>query len=210
MLHVSLRQLSYFVAAARHGSTLQAALALHVSQPSISHAIATLEAHWGEKLFHRIHAQGLELTTAGARRSALAQALLATLPPQDRKNLEYGELEFFHTNEYKMGFGMVIAPSKTLKKRGHTLRVKTTLGGEVNIYEIDTKAGTVEKQNFWIRRYTPPYTDKNLQRVDGDLISKTLLFKPFKDEQPDLAKAQSELAVMAAQIAALRKFRQKK
>lgn len=76
MLHISLRQLSYFVAAARHGSTLQAALALHVSQPSISHAIATLEAHWGEKLFHRIHAQGLELTTAGARRSALAQALL--------------------------------------------------------------------------------------------------------------------------------------
>lgn len=131
------------------------------------------------------------ITAAKKGHQGLAQALLATLPPQDRKNLEYGELEFFHTNEYKMGFGMVIAPSKTLKKRGHTLRVKTTLGGEVNIYEIDTKAGTVEKQNFWIRRYTPPYTDKNLQRVDGDLISKTLLFKPFKDEQPDLAKAQS-------------------
>lgn len=77
MLHISLRQLSYFVAAARHGSTRQAALALHVSQPSISNAITELEAHWGEKLFHRIHAQGLELTTAGARRSALAQALLA-------------------------------------------------------------------------------------------------------------------------------------
>ena len=76
MLHISLRQLSYFVAAARHGSTRQAANALHVSQPSISHAIAELEAHWGEKLFHRIHAQGLELTTAGTRRSALAQALL--------------------------------------------------------------------------------------------------------------------------------------
>lgn len=77
MLHISLRQLSYFVAAARHGSTLQAAQALHVSQPSISNAIAVLEAHWGEKLFHRIHAQGLELTTAGARRSAMAQAVLA-------------------------------------------------------------------------------------------------------------------------------------
>lgn len=76
MLHISLRQLHYFVAAARHGSTSQAATALHVSQPSISNAIAQLEAHWGEKLFHRIHAQGLELTTAGSRRSALAQALL--------------------------------------------------------------------------------------------------------------------------------------
>ncbi|MCR4540137.1 hypothetical protein NUV89_17220 [Pseudomonas sp. 18.1.10] len=130
------------------------------------------------------------ITAAKKGHQGLTQALLATLPPQDRKNLEYGELEFFHTNEYQMGFGMVIAPSQTLKKRGHTLRVKTTLGGEVNIYEIDTKAGTVEKQNFWIRRYTPPYTDKNLHQVDGDVISKTVLFKPFKDEQPDLAKAQ--------------------
>lgn len=130
------------------------------------------------------------ITAAKKGHQGLTQALLATLPPQDRKNLEYGELEFFHTNEYKMGFGMVIAPSQTLKKRGHTLRVKTTLGGEVNIYEIDTKAGTVEKQNFWIRRYTPPYTDKNLHQVDADVISKTVLFKPFKDEQPDLSKAQ--------------------
>lgn len=77
MLHVSLRQLDYFVAAARHGSTLRAAEALHVSQPSISQAIAGLESHWGERLFHRIHAQGVELTTAGQRRFALAQAVLA-------------------------------------------------------------------------------------------------------------------------------------
>ncbi|WP_242551657.1 hypothetical protein [Pseudomonas sp. Marseille-Q1929] len=130
------------------------------------------------------------ITAAKKGHQGLTQALLATLPPQDRKNLEYGELEFFHTNEYKMGFGMVIAPSETLKRRGHTLRVKTTLGGEVNIYEIDTKAGTVEKQNFLIRRYTPPYTDKKLREEHGDIIHKTVLFKPFKDEQPDLAKAQ--------------------
>ena len=130
------------------------------------------------------------ITAAKKGHQGLTQALLATLPPQDRKNLEYGELEFFHTNEYKMGFGMVIAPSETLKRRGHTLRVKTTLGGEVNIYEIDTKAGTVEKQNFLIRRYTPPYTDKKLREEHGDIIHKTVQFKPFKDEQPDLAKAQ--------------------
>lgn len=77
MLRISLRQLAYFVAAARHGSTLRAAEALHVSQPSISHAIAELESHWEERLFHRHHAQGLELTAAGARRCERAQALLA-------------------------------------------------------------------------------------------------------------------------------------
>lgn len=130
------------------------------------------------------------ITAAKKGHQGLAQALLATLPVQDRKNLEYGAVEFFHTNEYKMGFGMLVAPSETLKRRGHTLRVKTTLGGEVNIYEIDTKGGTVKKQNFLIRRYTPPYTDKKLREEDGDPIHKTVQFKPFKDEQPDLAKAQ--------------------
>ncbi len=76
MIRASLRQLSYFAAAARLGSTLAAARALHVSQPSVSHAIAELENHWGETLFHRLHAQGLELTTAGSRRFERVQVLL--------------------------------------------------------------------------------------------------------------------------------------
>ncbi len=76
MVKVTLRQLSYFAAAARHGSTLSAARSLHVSQPSVSHAIAELEDHWGEPLFHRRHAQGLELTAAGRRRFEQVQVLL--------------------------------------------------------------------------------------------------------------------------------------
>ncbi|GAB3626472.1 LysR family transcriptional regulator [Pandoraea terrae] len=76
MIHFTLRQLAYFVAAARHGSTARAARAENVSQPSISHAIAELEAQWGEALFLRIHAQGIELTAAGRRRLAQAQRVL--------------------------------------------------------------------------------------------------------------------------------------
>ena len=48
MIRVTLRQLEYFVAAARHGGAARAAESLNVSQPSISKAIADLEALWGE------------------------------------------------------------------------------------------------------------------------------------------------------------------
>jgi DNA-binding transcriptional LysR family regulator len=77
MIRVTLRQLEYFVAAARYGGAARAAAALNVSQPSISKAIADLEALWGEPLFVRLHARGLELTAAGAARHREAHALLA-------------------------------------------------------------------------------------------------------------------------------------
>ncbi|MDB5730765.1 MAG: LysR substrate-binding protein [Variovorax sp.] len=76
MIHLNLRQLEYFVAAARHGGGARAAVALGVSQPSISKAITDLEALWGEPLFVRLHARGLELTAAGVLRHREAHALL--------------------------------------------------------------------------------------------------------------------------------------
>jgi DNA-binding transcriptional LysR family regulator len=48
MIHFSLRQLEYLVAAAHYGGAARAAQALHVSQPSISKAISDLESLWGE------------------------------------------------------------------------------------------------------------------------------------------------------------------
>jgi DNA-binding transcriptional LysR family regulator len=76
MIHFSLRQLEYLVAAAHHGGAARAAQALHVSQPSISKAIAELEALWDERLFVRLHARGLELTAAGTARVRQARAVL--------------------------------------------------------------------------------------------------------------------------------------
>ena len=64
-MQINLRQLEYFAAAAHHGGAARAAQALNVSQPSISKAIADLEALWGEALFVRLHARGMELTAAG-------------------------------------------------------------------------------------------------------------------------------------------------
>ncbi|MEO6986218.1 MAG: LysR family transcriptional regulator [Paralcaligenes sp.] len=85
MIKVTLRQLEYFVAAARHGSTVKAAHALNVSQPSISHAIGELEALWDEKLFYRLHAQGMELSASGKLRYKQAQNVL-----QEVQNLDVG------------------------------------------------------------------------------------------------------------------------
>jgi DNA-binding transcriptional LysR family regulator len=71
-LHYSLRQLRYFVVTAEALSFTAAAKKLHISQPSISTALADLEASFGVQLFIRHHASGLSLTQAG--RDMLGQA----------------------------------------------------------------------------------------------------------------------------------------
>jgi len=76
-MQFTLKHLRYFAAAAEHGSVTAAARAIHVSQPSISEAIAHLEDLFELKLFVRHHAQGLSLTPAGQRFLLEARSLLA-------------------------------------------------------------------------------------------------------------------------------------
>ncbi|MDE1181823.1 LysR family transcriptional regulator [Paraburkholderia sp.] len=71
-LRYSLRQLRYFVVTAEVLSFTAAARRLHISQPSISTALAELETSFGVQLFIRHHASGLSLTQAG--RDMLGQA----------------------------------------------------------------------------------------------------------------------------------------
>lgn len=75
-MQFTLKQLSYFIAAGEAGSILRAAETIHVSQPSISNAIAHLEDVFQVQLFIRHHAQGMSLTTAGAQIMERAKALL--------------------------------------------------------------------------------------------------------------------------------------
>jgi DNA-binding transcriptional LysR family regulator len=76
-MQFTLKQLRYFTAAAERGSVTAAARAIHVSQPSISEAIAHLEDGFDLQLFVRHHAQGLSLTPAGQRFLLEARSLLA-------------------------------------------------------------------------------------------------------------------------------------
>lgn len=61
----TLRQLSYFIAAAETGSITLASKRANISQPAISTAISHIERELDVQLFLRHHAQGLSLTPAG-------------------------------------------------------------------------------------------------------------------------------------------------
>ena len=66
-LRFTLRQLEYFIAAGEAGSIALAAEKVNVTAPSMSSAIAQLEAGFGVQLFIRRHAQGSVLTPTGER-----------------------------------------------------------------------------------------------------------------------------------------------
>ena len=76
-LRFTLRQLEYLVVVGEAGSITQAADRLNVSSPTISAAIAQIEAAFGLTLFVRRHAQGLSLTQAGRQVAAQACRVLA-------------------------------------------------------------------------------------------------------------------------------------
>lgn len=76
LLRFSLRQLTYFVTAAENGSVVNAARLLHVSQSSISAAIAHLEREIGVQLVLRQHGKGLHPTPEGRRVLAEAKEVL--------------------------------------------------------------------------------------------------------------------------------------
>ena len=78
MLSITLRQLEYATAVARHGGMTAAAQALHVSQPALSVAIRQLEDHLGRPLFLR-RAGRIAPTAFGRGWLQAAEAQLAAL-----------------------------------------------------------------------------------------------------------------------------------
>lgn len=81
----TLRQLEYLVAVGRFGSISLAAEHLSVSPPSISNAIAQMEADFGLPMFVRRHAQGMALTQIG--RELMGQAVKVLDAAQGLSNL---------------------------------------------------------------------------------------------------------------------------
>jgi DNA-binding transcriptional LysR family regulator len=73
---MTLQQLEYFLAAARHASFSAAADALHMAQPSLSEQVRRLEAELGVPLFVRT-GRRLELTEAGRLLQPRAEQTLA-------------------------------------------------------------------------------------------------------------------------------------
>ncbi|MBW4582524.1 MAG: LysR family transcriptional regulator [Tildeniella nuda ZEHNDER 1965/U140] len=87
---MKLSQLRAIVAVADYGNFSEAALALNLSQPAISHAIATLEAELGVSLFARGR-RGAVLTVAGEQIVAHARQVFLHLELiQKEANLQKG------------------------------------------------------------------------------------------------------------------------
>jgi len=76
---MELRDLSYFLACVDSGSITAAARAVHAAQPTLSHALARLEAELGVRLLSRGARAPLRLTEAGQRVAERARQALAAL-----------------------------------------------------------------------------------------------------------------------------------
>ncbi|WP_114905775.1 LysR family transcriptional regulator [Ornithinimicrobium murale] len=72
------RQLSYFLGVVTHGGFGRAATHLHVSQPALSQAVASLEKDLGVALLHRVPS-GVRVTDAGAVLVPMARQVLRDL-----------------------------------------------------------------------------------------------------------------------------------
>lgn len=73
---MELRQLKYFISAAKHLNFTKAAAECYIVQTSMTHQIAALEDELGVKLFER-KSRNMELTEAGKIFLKEAQSLLA-------------------------------------------------------------------------------------------------------------------------------------
>jgi DNA-binding transcriptional LysR family regulator len=110
-LRFTLRQLEYLVAVGEAGSITLAAEKLNVSAPSISTAIAALEAEFGLPLFVRKHAHGVSPTPAGREMiRAAAETLAAAARLPDLANAARGTVAGRLTVGCLLTFAQIVVP----------------------------------------------------------------------------------------------------
>lgn len=108
MIRYTLRQLEYFTACVETGSLAAAAARLNVSQPSISAALAKLEAQLGVQLLLRHHAQGVSPTASGERLLQVARNLLTHASDLQRLAESAGEAV---SGEVRIGGFLTLGPA---------------------------------------------------------------------------------------------------
>ncbi len=166
----TLKQIRYFLTVARFENISRAAEALNISQPSISAAIAQLEAELGVSLFIRHHARGLSLTPAGRRFLRAASRLIAEADALDQFK---AELSSEVSGELDIGCILTLAPllippaiaEFTLRypearischELDHGLMVEKIMGGELEL-AIMYDLGVPDILDFTILSHFPPY-----------------------------------------------------
>jgi DNA-binding transcriptional LysR family regulator len=136
--------LETFVAVARLGSVVRAALRLGRTQPSLSARLAALEADWGVKLFRR-HARGMALTPEGAELLGLAEAALQSLAAVDTAagRPSAGELEIRVGSGDALGRELLPRALASLKREQPALAVRVLEGATPRLLDA-LRAGEVD------------------------------------------------------------------
>lgn len=96
---MDLKQLTYFVSIVDHRSFSKAAQKLHISQPSLSNAIKSLESDLGFQILNR-NTRNIELTEAG---SILYRKAVHLLFEMDRVKKEMDEVKHIGSGEIQLG-----------------------------------------------------------------------------------------------------------
>ena len=102
---MTFEQLRIFAAAARTLSMTRAAEQLHLTQPAVSAAIASLEARHSVRLFDRV-GRRLELTEAGRMFYGEAEAILARVAEAQRR---LSDLDGLLTGEVRLAASQTVA-----------------------------------------------------------------------------------------------------
>ena len=142
---VTLRQLQYFLAAAETLHFTKAAERLSVTQPTLSHQIAHLEAHLGGTLFDRVGRQ-VRLTESGGLLKIYADRAIREL---EAGRLALSELEGMIRGDLRIGviqsFSRTLLPSILggfiTKYPGIRLNIRELTGSEI---EQGLAAGTLD------------------------------------------------------------------
>ncbi|WP_390409577.1 LysR family transcriptional regulator [Lacticaseibacillus jixiensis] len=157
---MELRLLEYFLAIDAAGSISQAALRLHITQPTLSRQLKGLEAELGAPLFTRDH-HGLTLTQAGLYLKSRAQEIL-TLTQQTQQSFIDRRQELFSGH---LTIGAVEADSSHMLAR--KLAAFTATYPAVT---FDLFTGT---------------SDDLFDRLDKGLIDLALLLEPVNADKYD-------------------------
>jgi DNA-binding transcriptional LysR family regulator len=179
---MELRVLRYFVEAAREGSMTNAALKLHVTQPTLSKQIRDLEEELGQKLFVRGN-YNIHLTTEG---ELLYKRALDILDMADLTAAEFAAMKDFNGGDLYLGcaesdgISMLAKAAKSLQAENKNLHFHLYSGNAETVCERLDKGlldFAVVVQNIDLSKYAYldlPVTDTwgLIMRKDSSLVSR--------------------------------------
>ena len=135
--------------------------------------------YWVPEIFQ----QEFETYLGDKEKSIVTQVkhMIAQLPLKDRKNLEFGKLDFYQEAHYKMvGLRGYALPKQPVHEK---MLIKTERGPDTSLYEIDFKSGVIRKRNETLEVLQQPFKKDG---VPGEFRHET--FTPSTQAKPGITQ----------------------